>query len=358
MSTRGILEAYQRWSADGKPLVLVTVVETEGSTYTKAGHRILVAADGEFRGLVSGGCLEGDLAEHARAVLDTGRAQLLTYDLRDESDDLWGLGIGCNGLFRVLLQLLSPTQDYAPFGAMAACLQGDAPGVTATVIESSDAGLQAGATALCAGGPVRYWQVPPAWEAPLAAACRQSARAGVATLVLEGRHARALVAPLAPLPRLLVLGAGLDAVPLLAMARELGWRVTVADHRPAYLERGDLGAADEVLSVEPERLEATLAPARFTAAIVMSHHLATDRAYLRSLAAHPLPYVGLLGPAARGARLLGEIGTAAESLRGRLHSPVGLRIGADSPESIALAILGQVHAALKGRTGARGNADD
>jgi xanthine/CO dehydrogenase XdhC/CoxF family maturation factor len=358
VSTRRILEAYHRWSAAGEPLVLVTVVETEGSTYTKAGHRILVAASGEFRGLVSGGCLEGDLAEHARAVLASGRAQRLTYDLRDENDDLWGLGIGCNGLFRVLLQPLSPANDYAPFGAIAACLQGDTPGVTATVTESEDEGLPAGATALGAGEAARFWQVPPAWQPPLAAACRQTARAVIETLALDGRRACVLVAPLVPLPRLLVLGAGLDAVPLVAMARELGWRVTVADHRPAYLARGDLGAADEVLRVEPERLEATLAPGRFAASVVMSHHLATDRAYLRSLAAHALPYVGLLGPAARGARLLGEIGTAAESLRGRLHSPVGLRIGADSPESIALAILGQVHAALHGRTGAQGITDD
>ena len=115
MSTRQILEAFDRWRAARVPLVLVTVVETEGSTYTKAGHRILMTGAGEFQGLVSGGCLEGDLAEHARAVLASGKAELVTYDLRGEQDELWGLGIGCNGVFRVLLQPLSPDDDYAAF---------------------------------------------------------------------------------------------------------------------------------------------------------------------------------------------------------------------------------------------------
>jgi xanthine/CO dehydrogenase XdhC/CoxF family maturation factor len=172
------------------------------------------------------------------------------------------------------------------------------------------------------------------------------AHATLAAEALDGRSARVLYAPLRPLPRLLVLGAGLDAVPLVEMARQLGWRVTVADHRPAYLTRGDLRSADQLLQVRPAQLGDSLTVADFSAAVVMSHHLETDRAWLESLAPHGLPYVGLLGPQARGERLLSGLGPAAGRLRPGLHSPVGLPIGADSPETIALAILAEIQVAL------------
>jgi xanthine/CO dehydrogenase XdhC/CoxF family maturation factor len=349
MSARRILEAFDRWRSAQVPLALVTVVETEGSTYTKAGHRILLTGTGDFQGLVSGGCLEGDLADHAREVLASNRAQLLTYDLRDENDELFGLGIGCNGMFRVLLQPMSALARYAPFSAMEHNLLGDRPAVTATVIDSNDRELPAGATLVCGEGEPAAWLTPPAWRERLAAAC--AARAGdhgpaIVAETLNGNRARVLFAPLRPIPRLLILGAGLDAVPVLDIANRLGWRVTIADHRPASLARGDLQRADQVLQVAPAELSRELQLARYSAAVVMSHHLETDRSYLRALADAPVPYVGLLGPVARRQRLLADLGAAGDKLAPRLRAPVGLRIGADSPESIALAILAEIHGML------------
>jgi len=119
MGARHILQSFRVWRTAGEPLVLATVYETAGSTYSKAGHRILIAANGDYRGLVSGGCLEGDLAERARGVAASGQSLALTYDLRDSADELWGLGIGCNGLLRVFLQPLSTANDYQPFAAIA-----------------------------------------------------------------------------------------------------------------------------------------------------------------------------------------------------------------------------------------------
>ncbi len=126
MGARHLLQSFHAWREAGEPLVLATVYETAGSTYSKAGHRILLAANGDYRGLVSGGCLEGDLAERARAVVQSGQAVAVTYDLRDSADELWGLGVGCNGLLRVFLQPLLRTNDYQPFGAIAERLAGHA----------------------------------------------------------------------------------------------------------------------------------------------------------------------------------------------------------------------------------------
>jgi xanthine/CO dehydrogenase XdhC/CoxF family maturation factor len=132
------------------------------------------------------------------------------------------------------------------------------------------------------------------------------------------------------------------------MAAELGWFVTVADHRPAYIERSGFARAERALLVEPGALARTLALADFDAIVVMSHHLATDRKYLAELARVDTRYLGVLGPRARRARLLADLATEAPALRPRLRGPVGIDIGADSPESIALSILADLQATLSG----------
>jgi xanthine/CO dehydrogenase XdhC/CoxF family maturation factor len=133
------------------------------------------------------------------------------------------------------------------------------------------------------------------------------------------------------------------------MAAELGWFVTVADHRPAYLARAGFERAAHTALVEPERLATALPLRDFDAIVVMSHHLATDRKYLAQLADLDTRYLGVLGPRARRDRLLAELPDAASRLRERLKGPVGLDIGADSPESIALSILAELKSALRTR---------
>jgi xanthine/CO dehydrogenase XdhC/CoxF family maturation factor len=151
---------------------------------------------------------------------------------------------------------------------------------------------------------------------------------------------------LAPAPHLLVCGAGPDADPVVSSARTLGWRVTVVDHRPAYAQAARFPGATVVLGAASE-LRQRVDPGCCHAAIVMSHHLASDAAYLKSLAEADAPgYIGLLGPAARRRRLAAEIGTLTERLQGRLRGPVGLNIGAVTPEGIAMAIIAQIHAWL------------
>ena len=345
MSVRQIIQSFDAWRAAGTPLVLATVYETVGSTYSKPGHRILIAADGDYRGLVSGGCLEGDLSDRARAVLATDRPAPVTYDMRDAADEIFGLGVGCNGLLRVFLQPLHPERDYEPFASIAAALVGRERAALATVIESAKAELPVGATLLCSARATRAFGVGDAAAALLEQRARRTLATATAELATEA-GATVLFAPLKPIPRLLVLGAGLDAVPLVAMAAELGWFVIVADHRPAYLSRGGFTGAERALLVEPGALGRALDLGAFDAIIVMSHHLATDRKYLAELASIDAPYLGVLGPRARRTRLLADLGADSHGLEARLRGPVGIDIGADSPESIALSILADLQATL------------
>jgi xanthine/CO dehydrogenase XdhC/CoxF family maturation factor len=192
---------------------------------------------------------------------------------------------------------------------------------------------------------------PPLPPAVIAAAAR--ALEDGASLAVDGQEgggrSRAFVQFLAPPPHLLICGAGPDARPVAAAARALGWRVSVVDHRAAYAVAADFpGAAVRVC--EPRELAAAVPLERCHAAVVMSHHLASDSMYLRRLAEAGIPgYVGLLGPTARRRRLMEELGAAAAPLEGRLHGPVGIDIGAVTPEGIALAIVSQIHAWLAAR---------
>jgi xanthine/CO dehydrogenase XdhC/CoxF family maturation factor len=345
MSVRKIIEAFDAWRVQDAPLVLATVYRTAGSTYSKPGHRILINADGDYRGLVSGGCLEGDLAEHASRVVATGVPAAVTYDLRDGADELFGLGVGCNGLIAVYLQPLTARDGYEPYATMAAReLDGKAT-AAATVIavegglaRAQDDGLAAGATVVVGASAHTAVGVGEAAAARLALRCRAAVEDGAARFV-EEEGSSVLYAPLERVPRMLVLGAGLDAQPLVRMAVELGWRVTVADHRPAYVERGGFATAEKTELVDPDELAVKFALDEYDAVIVMSHHLVTDRRYLAQLAACGAGYLGVLGPRARRDRLLDELGERGARLRERLEGPVGLDIGADSPESIALSIL-------------------
>ena len=348
MSVRDLLQSFDAWRVRGEPLVLATVYETQGSTYSKAGQRILIAASGDYRGLVSGGCLEGDLAERARGVAATDRPAAVTYDLRDAVDELWGLGIGCNGLLRVFLQPLVASRLYEPFATMAECFRGTHTDGSATVLESDDPALPVGTTVIArAGGRCVFGAGATAAERVLAGAGRAAAE-GRARLVRDSGIG-VLYAPLRPIPKLLVLGAGLDAVPLVGMAAELGWFVTVADHRPAYVARQGFERAERTVQVEPDAIAATFALGEFDAVVVMSHHLPTDRKYLAQLATTGCRYVGVLGPRARRERLLADLGDRAAPLRDRLTGPVGLDIHADSPESIALSILAELQSTLGNR---------
>ena len=347
MSVRHIIQTFETWRATGAPIVLATVYETLGSTYSKAGHRILIAANGDYRGLVSGGCLEGDLAERSRAVLANDSAAAVTYDLRDEVDEVFGLGVGCNGLLRVFLQPLQAARSYQPFAAIADALAGTERAGVATVVESRDAALPAGATVIVRASSHLAFDVAGGAAELLAQRTRAAMAAGAAELAV-GDGTTVLHALLKPIPKLLVLGAGLDAVPLVAMAAELGWFVTVADHRPAYVARDGFQHAVRTLLVDPAALARSLRLEEFDAIVVMSHHLTTDRKYLTQLASVSTRYLGVLGPRARRERLLAELGEQGVTLRARLRGPVGLDLGADSPESIALSILAELQTTLSG----------
>lgn len=343
-----LYQAFEQWRRSALPMAWVTVIETEGSTYSKPGEQMLIGPDEQFQGLLSGGCLEGELLDHARQVLADGRPQRLFYDMRDVvADELWGLGLGCDGALSIFMQRLVPELDYEPFASLARWAWEGAGGTWAVVVSPKSA---AGASLRCGEQGCVALGLDTAQADVLARQLDGLEGPVLRELSLPGGQAGVFMAPAQPVPRLLVIGAGPDAGPLASMALQLGWRVWVVDYREAALAR--LQASPErALCLEPGQLAAGLQLDRFHAAVVMTHNQARDREYLRALAGSCIPYVGLLGPASRRDRLMTEIGEAGTRLAGRVYGPVGLDLGGRGPELIALSILAQVQAALAGRCG-------
>ncbi len=346
-----LLPLLERERAANRPVALAVVVHTAGSTYRKPGALMLIASDGRFAGLLSGGCLETDLQDHARAVIETGEPRSVMYDMRGPDDLLWGLGVGCEGAMQIFLLRVGPMNGWQPLDYLVSALAAHAPTAVGVAIESSVPQIATGSVFLPSPDAEAFYAALPC-GAEIHSLLGRVAQSGHADWFASSAPAlRVFAMPLALPPRILLLGAGPDAMPVVDMASRLAWKVTLYDHRPAYAQAMHFPAADRVIVGRPEELLSHLNVAAYDAAVVMSHHLPSDLAYLRVLAESPLGYVGLLGPAARRERLLGDLGPGAQSLHGRLRAPVGLALGGRTPESIALAIVAEIHAYLHGREG-------
>ena len=316
-----LLDAAEAMASRGEPMALATVVATRGSTYRRAGARLLIPADGEPIGNISGGCLEGDVARIGREVIGSGAPRTIEFDMTADDDAVWGYGLGCNGAIELWVEPTAGALESV--GALrtgqGACL--------VIPLDGPDAGLHrlatddAAAAVLHAGSP----------------------------RVEEVDGERIYYEPLLPPLRLLVCGAGHDAVPLVRQATQLGWRVVVVDVREALLTPERFGPGVDFANPDPEAAADTLVPDERTAAILMSHNYLRDIAYLRSFLDRPLAYLGVLGPRGRTEQMLAEIGTP-EAIA-RLHAPAGLDIGAEGPEEVAHSIIAEIMAVTRDREG-------
>jgi len=353
-----IVESLRHAGAAGEPVVLATVVRVVGSSYGGVGARMVIRVDGSTVGLVSGGCLESDLCAHALEVHAAGRARLVTYDTRVDDDAVWGLGLGCNGLIDVLLQPLSPDDAIASAELLSAALSAAEPSVLATVIRSETTrGAPAiGAQALLGPGETTTGD----WGG---GAALDAARSGMSEALASGRRGGLAedgstwialeVVP--PAVQLVVCGSGPDAAPVCRLARGLGWDVSLVDHRPVTEAHAQRFPGVMVVECPDAGSLAKATPlGTRVAAVVMSHHFARDTNYVRALLAANVAYVGVLGPRARTERMLAELATSGDSLDNSeaLFGPVGLDLGGDGPEAIALAIIAEVSAVMHERDAA------
>ena len=293
------------------PLALATLLKVEGSSYRRPGSRLLTDGEQILRGSLSGGCLEGEILGRAKEVLADGVPHLLRYDLRGEIDLVWGSGSGCEGVLDVLVERMDPAASPRWLQWVEQILQDRQTLRLATSFEGDFQRRR-----LEDGG---------------------STRADEALEIIP------------PPVSLWILGASDDSRPMVRLAKELGWTVGLLDHRPAFARPERFPEADRVISGHPALRIPELDLDERSAVVLMTHNYLKDLEALRCLAASRAGYLGLMGSRARSAKMLAEL--AAEGLHcgDRLHAPVGLDLGAEDPETIALAVLGEIQASFQGR---------
>jgi xanthine dehydrogenase accessory factor len=351
-----VLTAIESLSAKGERMALATIVAVRGSTYRRPGARLLVPEDGAPIGNISGGCLEGDVADMARIVMDEGRARLAGWDLTADDDAVWGLGLGCNGAIEVFIEPADRAALVA--GALRLALDEERPISLVTALESETPELVAPGARLVVrpDGAVDGSLGQPDVDAEAIVAAREllaDERSEIRTFV---HGVRAFVEVLEPPLHLVLCGAGHDAIPLVRAASVAGWQPVVVDDRPAFLNANRFPEASAFAPVEEPAHVAKATPidAR-TYVVVMTHNFLRDKEYLRAVLATPAAYIGMLGPAARTQRLLMELADEGIALtdedRARIHGPAGLDVGGEGPEEIAQAIVAEIVAVKRGRGG-------
>jgi xanthine dehydrogenase accessory factor len=327
---------------------IALVTRIEGSAYRRPGARLLIERGEGVSGGVSGGCLEEDVRRVGGRVIERGRSRLLHYDTGEDERQVWGLGLGCNGQVDLVVQPIA-VEALDLFARVEALLAGDAAFALSTLVEEDGPG---GFVVVGESGPLGRAFGPGAGvEAgaieAIAAAALLARRSGLQPLGTR----QVFTEVLRPPPTLLICGAGDDARPLCAFATAVGFRAVVADHRPAYLTGERFPGAHRLLRLRAERAAAELPLTGETFAVVKTHSFEHDRKWVTwLLSADPaaVPYLGLLGPRSRSEKILAELGGAG---RERVFAPVGLDLGADGPEQVALSVVSELLAVWSGRGG-------
>lgn len=344
LETRQVLDQLAAWHQQGVRAALATVVRVRGSAYRHEGAKLLVAEDGRSVGNVSGGCLEEDVREVARRVIRTGRPERRRYCGSADEVAAWDLGVGCEGVVEVLIEPV--TDDRA---ADRAAMEAEAPFAVVTRLTGLAVTGDVDDAATGAGGAVSAGDGPAlARDVLRGAAAERWLGDGDSRLFAHDGTER-FIDVLLPPPRLLVVSAGDDARHLARLAAEVGFRVVVADRRPGLLARERFPEAVRLVESDATRLSERVVLDGDSFAVVMTHHFADDTEYLRALLRSPARYLGVLGPRQRTERILRILRAEGPVDESRIFGPVGLDIGTDGAEQVALAVIAEILAVRSGR---------
>ena len=361
---RTLVDAFDNANAQAKRCALATVVSVEGSSYRRPGARMLVCEDGTSTGTISAGCLESDVIEHAKRVIRTAVAKIVEYNTTSTSAEMaWGLGLGCNGIVRVLVEPLATDSLYVE-ALRRSC---DAPVLVATVYRHVLPELAPDSLRIKTGARILIEDNRSArcdkLNGPLAAVLESEVRAlsqlesGAHILDLGDGPVTVFIEPLMPPVPLVIFGAGHDVLPLVELARNLGWQTEVVDPqaRPISVER--FAIADKVTLSRPEEIAGKVTITSRTLTVLMSHNYAHDVTMLKFLLTSPAQYIGIMGPRDRTEQMLSELAANEDIFRlqeadaSRLYFPAGLDIGSNSSADIAVSIVAEMRAVLEGRRG-------
>lgn len=353
---QAILQAIDTCQTTNEPAFLATVVNTQGSTYRKPGARMLMTSKGRMVGTISGGCLENDVFERTQQVM-SGKPIVVKYDTSSQEDIIWGLGLGCNGVVQVLIERVDFDNELSPFAFLSKCLYYKQQVVVATVfgVEGKVKVKVGDRLMLHKSTHISNIEDPHLSLAILtdAQAAQSNNHSCIKTYHLSTGNAEVFIEVLQPPTPLVIFGAGYDAVPLAHFAKALGWDVTVVDSRANTATYQRFPSVDNVILTRPETAHQQVCVSVRTVAVVMTHNYLHDLELLKMLLPSTVTYIGVLGSKQRSERLIQDLYTQSivytEAQLQRLYAPIGIDIGADRPEEIAIAIIAEIQAVLANR---------
>jgi|SRR6218665_2499425 len=355
-----VLTAWRAAKSSAEPLILATIVRVEGSTYRRPGARMLMTGERQLAGGISGGCLESDVLRKALWRTSQGESVVIQYDSRSDDEFAFTMGLGCNGLVELLLERLEP---MAPQGGVLDFLErGQSERIAvavATVVVAAEGRERVGARVMLdALGRMEATVEDEALRGLLREDLERalaSGRSGYQRRETAARVVEVAIEVVSPPVPVVIFGTGVDVLPVVDLAKNVGWHVTVVGTRPSGNLRTRFPRADAWVGARADKALSELNLDSRTLALLMTHNYPEDEAVLAQLLTSPVRYIGVLGPRRRTERLLTTL--AAQGIRptaeqlARVHGPMGLDIGAEGGDEIALSIIAELQAFLSGRQG-------
>lgn len=350
-----LLNAIDEAKEAGKRAAIATVVRVKGSAYRREGTKMLIDAEGNQVCMISGGCLEQEVGEIAKRVLETGESVVQFFDL--EEDLVWGLGLGCGGAVDVYIEPFDEGEENA---AWLEAVKNQGAAALATVISINKGDLKKDTRMFIGSDGATLGSLgDTALDKELVAFAQEKMnqlypRSETKVFTLPMGSAEVFLDVNVPPPELVMFGAGHDAIPLANYAHDLGFQTTVVDARHAFVTEERFPQA-KLIRTHPSGFEekVTIGPRSYV--VIMNHHLERDKESLAFALSTPAPYIGALGPSSRFddmVNLLKDEGRplSPEALA-RVRNPIGLDVGADTPEEIAVSIMSELIAVRGGYKG-------
>lgn len=352
-----ILETYKEIDFSQRKAALATVVQVKGSSYRSPGARMLMLDNGRWVGSISGGCLEGDALRKSRKVIMSNEPQTVTYDTTDDDDNKLGIGLGCNGIIDILIEPIDPKAEHNPIKQIESFLEYKNYGVVATVFESTDnETIKVGDKAILMPDGNIYSTNTTGLTQLLnedLASILNSRKSE--TKSYSSGKVKVFFEVIQPGINLLIFGGGFDAKPVTELANVLGWNVTVSDECVAHLIPINFPKADQMVSCQRDFVAKEFDISPFTAIVLMSHNLNYDKEVIMQIIESEAAYIGILGPKNRAEKLIAHMENngieMTEETKHKLHYPIGLDIGAETPDEIAVSIISEIQAKFSNRTG-------
>lgn len=350
-----IISKYQELKSGDIRCILATVVHVEGSSYRRAGARMLVDEYGNITGAISGGCLEGDALRKALFALDRQENKLVTYDTSDEDDAVIGAQLGCNGIIQVLFEPINYTDGNNPCELLRITTEQEAPTAVSVVFNLDKSQQQLGTSLVTDENQAVSCQLlPNDLQQALLFKSKEVINKNAtyfAELTTGEKTHFVFIQIYQPPVKLVLVGAGNDAQILAQQADLLGWKVTVADGRPTHANKERFVGSCQVIVTKPEETLKNVNIDNRTCFVLMSHNYNYDLSVLKLLLGNPeTSYIGILGPLKKYERMLNELAdegieVSKEDLE-KIHAPVGLEIGAETPAEIGLSVLAEIQSIL------------